>query len=195
MKRLALLLLSSLCTLHYALCTPVADSTAICRMVTTLHARYPHMTLQDVYKTCYQDRFGAEHAAPDSASAMAYLGYELEQLGHDAMPMPPIEPCGYRHRYERVSLVLVQRGQMTAEQVLSGFLLAARTSTDVAEPMTWAEEWGIIARIALRLVPEWHDNELEQLLSEAALHNRAVHHSPSFREYYHPHYRIRMRGS
>lgn len=192
MKRLALLLIASLGTMHYALCTPTADSLAICQMVTDLHARYSEMTLQDLYKTCYQDRFGAEHAVPDSVHAMDYLRYELTQLAPDSMRMPLLEPCGYRHRYERVSLQLVQQGEMTAEQVLSDFLRAARSvSEDDSDTLTWEEEWGIISRLALRLVPEWHDEELERGLCEASRGNRAVHHSSSFRAYYHPHYRLR----
>lgn len=168
------------------------EEDAIREMVCSIHTQYPAATLQDIYKTCYQDRFGAEHAAPDSARALAYFLYELNQMADDTLRMPICEPCGYRHRYERVSLALVQSGDMMAEELLHQFLEAARC---VAEQPTesWAEEWGRIETIALKEVPEWNNEELINGLREAAELNAAVHHSPAFHDSYHPHYRIRIR--
>ena len=113
-------------------------------------------------------------------------------MADDTLRMPICEPCGYRHRYERVSLALVQSGDMMAEELLHQFLEAARC---VPEQPTesWAEEWGRIETIALKEVPEWNNEELINGLREAAELNAAVHHSPAFHDSYHPHYRIRIR--
>lgn len=160
----------------------------IAMMVIALHTTYPAATLQDVYKTCYQDRFGAEHMIPDSARAAAYLDYELSQAATDTMLMPDVEPCGYRHRYERISLAAILRGEKSRDEVLRAFLAPRpEVSTD---SRSWSEEWNEIAEIALHEVPEWRNDTLEAELRQAATLGRAVHHSPEFHKTYHPHYRI-----
>lgn len=171
---------------------PSNEENAIREMVCTIHTQYPAATLQDVYKTCYQDRFGAEHAAPDSARALAYFLYELDRMIDDTLGMPVCEPCGYRHRYERVSLALVQSGDMAVDELLHEFLEAARIAPEQPAE-AWAEEWGRIETIALTFVPDWKNEELINGLREAAERNAAVHHSSSFHDTYHPHYRIRLR--
>lgn len=159
-------------------------------MLVSLHEQYPLATLQDVYKTCYQDYFGAEHAAPDSVRAMQYLTYELSLMAEEApSQMPKLERCGFRHDYERVSLSNITDSTMTAEQLLRDFLDAA--ATPPAHEISWAEEWGTIEQKAIEMVGEWQDEELQKSLREAAAGNKAVHHSVVFRETYRPHYRIR----
>ena len=61
------------------------DQKAIRQMCKDIHAQYPKATLQDVYKTCYQDYFGAEHLVRDTASARFYLHQELEEWRNSDM--------------------------------------------------------------------------------------------------------------
>ena len=151
---------------------------------------YPQATLQDLYKTCYQDFFGAEHAISDTASAREYLRYELQQCANeDLSRMPSNELTGFRHRFVRANLRLILTDSvMTEDELFDAFLAAANTSAPVRE--NWADEWAQIESIALQVHPAWTDPELQALLSEAAKTNSAVHHSEAFREAYHPHYRI-----
>ena len=55
------------------------NDSAIRQMCQYIHTQYPLATLQDIYKTCYQDFFGAEHLMNDTAAARYYINYELEQ--------------------------------------------------------------------------------------------------------------------
>lgn len=165
------------------------DSQAIRQMCEDIHSRYPLATLQDVYKTCYQDYFGAEHLMSDTASARRYLQTELEECRHtDMNMMPKKEPTGFRHRFTRVSLSCVAEGELSEKQLLALFLEA--TSKENTFGDDWEKEWTRIAHIALQVCPTWTDPTLQSELQIAAQNKQAVSHSKAFREAYHPHYRI-----
>lgn len=169
----------------------VGDS-RICRTLSELHRTYPAADLQDVYKTCYQDFWGAEHLTPDSAAAAQYLAYELAEAAADTMLMPDCEPCGWRHHYCRLSLALVIKGEMSEEELLSAFLEASGNHGcwPLRKQWLWKLEWHRICRVAIKTIPEWHDEELIAELKEAAEQAAPIRHSSAFREAYHPHYRI-----
>lgn len=150
---------------------------------------YPAATLQDVYKTCYQDFFGSEHMLPDSASARRYIAYEMTQLENDTMLMPLYEATGWRHRYERISLQNVLDGTISEEDLLHRFLDAS-AKPQAADSCEWTIEWSKIESIALTIRSEWADSALQAELKWCADSCYAVRHSQSFRETYNPHYRI-----
>ena len=178
-------------------CNSKSDK-AITTMCEELHSRYPLATLQDVYKTCYQDHFGAEHLLSDTASARYYLNKEIQEcmaistdlytVDTQTVSMPKTEPTGFRHRFTRVNLSCVIDGEMTEEELFSLFLDAA--SKDNAYDSNWPEEWARIESIAIKVCPSWADPALQTELRDAAINNHPVRHSDAFREAYHPHYRI-----
>ena len=168
------------------------DARLIRQMCLELHSRYPQATLQDVYKTCYQDYFGAEHLMTDTAAARMYLHRELEECRDmDLSFMPKQEPTGFRHRFTRINLSSVVAGELTENQLLERFIGAA--GSDNAFGQDWAMEWEEIVKIALQVCPEWSDPELQSELQKAAQNKQAVRHSEAFRTAYHPHYRIVFR--
>ena len=165
------------------------DKKAIRQMCEEIHAQYPSATLQDVYKTCYQDFFGAEHLVSDTASARQYLESELEQCrGTDLNGMPKREPTGFRHRFTRINLSCVIEGELTEAQLLAMFLEASKK--DNAFSGDWEKEWHTIENVALKVCPAWADPALENELQQAAHNKEAVRHSDAFRSAYNPHYRI-----
>ena len=165
------------------------ENKAIRTMCQDIHDRYPLATLQDIYKTCYQDFFGAEHLMNDTAAARYYINYELEQCKNsDLSLMPKREPTGFRHRFVRINFSNIVDGELTEEQLVMMFINAA--GKDNAFSNDWAAEWKQIEKIALKVNPAWKDTELQSELTEAAAGNHAVRHSEAFRENYNPHYRI-----
>ena len=185
MKRIALIIIAVVSLL--TACN--SEDKAIRQMCEQIHEQYPLATMQDVYKTCYQDYFGAEHLVSDTASARQYLQKELEECRNtDMCLMPKREPTGFRHRFTRVNLSCVAEGELTEKQLLAQFLEAA--GKDHAYGNNWAEEWTRIESIALKVYPAWTDQDLQAELREAARNNQAVRHSEAFRTAYHPHYRI-----
>ncbi len=124
--------------------------------------------------------------------ARKYLDEELASCaGEDLSSMPEREETGFRHRFVRVNLSQVLEGKMTADELFNLFVDAA--GDDHAYGDDWPSEWAEIEAVALRVHPEWADEELQGQLREAASLNRAVRHSDAFREAYHPHYRLARR--
>lgn len=165
------------------------EDKAIHQMCVEIHEQYPMATLQDVYKTCYQDYFGAEHLMNDTAAARQYLQRELDECRNTDMNfMPKSEPTGFRHRFTRINLACVVAGELTEEQLLKMFIDAA--GKDNAFGDGWAKEWAKIESIAVKVCPTWSDPKLQSELQEAARNKQAVTHSEAFRKTYNPHYRI-----
>ena len=150
-------------------------------------ATYPESTLQDVYKSFYQNRFGPGHMISDTASARSYLMRELSEVS-DASAVY-YEPTGSEGRFIRVYLSAVADSLITAEQLLDAFI---QSTNKVQEPQTeWATEWEDIVGVIRKYDLKVNDFEvLQPVLSEAAQNHQAVHHSQAYREAYHPHYRI-----
>ncbi|MCQ2334625.1 MAG: DUF1294 domain-containing protein [Paludibacteraceae bacterium] len=167
------------------------DREKVRKMALWLHEKYPKATLQDVYKTCYQDYFGAEHMVKDEETARAYLHQELEQMKGEKMHIISNEMTGWRHKYVRRSLKLVQQGKLDEEALLTDFLQAASHYNNThARIEQWMREWTEVAAICIEAVPEWADSSLEDELLECAKQAAAVHHSRAYHDAYHPHYRI-----
>ena len=165
------------------------EEQAIRSMCEEIAQRYPQATLQDVYKTCFQDFFGAEHLLSDTAAAHRYLLHEIETTaGQDLSAMPKYEPTGFRHRFTRVNLSLVHGGEMSENELFARFMEAAGTNNAFSDK--WEEEWENVETIALDVQPAWADSALQTELRYAASVQSPVRHSETFRQAYHPHYRI-----
>lgn len=188
MKKILGILIMGISSLLMSSCGK-SNEKDIREMCQYIHNQYPLATLQDIYKTCYQDFFGAEHLMNDTAAARYYINYELEQCkDSDLSLMPKREPTGFRHRFVRINFSNIVDGELTEEQLVMMFINAA--GKDNAFSDDWASEWKLIEKIALKVNPEWEDAELQSELTEAAAGNHAVRHSEAFRKNYNPHYRI-----
>lgn len=161
----------------------VAVRSAIERQLTT----YPESTLQDIYKSFYQEHFGPGHIISDTASARRYLMRELSEMGKTQSPY--FEPTGSQGDYLRVYLSAVSDSLITAEQLLDAFVRSANLWQEPT--VSWMEKWEAIVSIiqANKIELEGFKTGLP-LLTEAARNNQAVHHSRRYNEAYHPHYRI-----
>ena len=148
---------------------------------------YPESTLQDIYKSFYQEHFGPGHIISDTASARRYLMRELSEMSETQSHY--FEPIGSQGDYVRVYLSAVADSLITVEQLLDAFV---RSANSWQEPtISWLEKWEAIVSIiqANKIELEGFETDLP-LLTEAARNNQAVHHSRRYNEAYHPHYRI-----
>ena len=148
---------------------------------------YPESTLQDVYKSFYQDRFGPGHMISDTASARSYLMRELSEMSETSAVY--YEPIGSEGRYVRVYLSAVADSLITAEQLLDAFVNSA--NTDKGENKEWEAEWNCIVGVITKhgIILNDFDKDVA-MLNEASRNCQAVHHSRAYNEAYHPHYRI-----
>ena len=148
---------------------------------------YPESTLQDIYKSFYQEHFGPGHIISDTASARRYLMRELSEM--DKNQSPYFEPTGSQGDYVRVYLSAIADSLISAEQLLDAFVRSANLWQEPT--VNWMEKWEAIVSIiqANKMEVQGFETDLP-LLTEAAQNNQAVHHSRRYNDAYHPHYRI-----
>ena len=183
--RKLLLVLALVCS--FSLFGQSIDTVAMRSAIEMQLVTYPESTLQDVYKSFYQEHFGPGHIISDTASARRYLVRELSEMGK--IHSPYFETTGSQGDYVRVYLSAVSDSLITAEQLLDAFVRSANSRQEPA--VSWLEKWEAIVSIiqANKIELEGFEPDLP-LLTEAARNNQAVHHSRCYNEAYHPHYRI-----
>lgn len=183
--RKLLLILALACS--FSLFGQSIDTAAVRLAIERQLATYPESTLQDIYKSFYQEHFGPGHIISDTASARRYLMRELSEMGETASPY--FEPTGSQGDYVRVYLSAVADSLITAEQLLDAFVRSANSRQEPT--INWLEQWEAIVSIiqANKIELEGFETDLP-LLTEAARNNQSVHHSRRYNEAYHPHYRI-----
>ena len=124
MRRLVytfLLIFTCVCAVAQTQCV---DTLRVRLAVERMVKDYPQLTLQDIYKSFFQDNFGPGHAVPDSAQAAAWLGSELAKV--ERLDVPLYEPTGCEGNYYRVSLAAVASGKVQQDALLSAFLRSVR---------------------------------------------------------------------
>ena len=183
--RKLLLVLALACS--FSLFGQPIDTIAMRSAIERQLATYPESTLQDIYKSFYQEHFGPGHIISDTASARRYLMRELSEMGET--PSPYFEPTGSQGDYVRVYLSAIADSLITAEQLLDAFVRSANSRQEPA--VSWLEKWEAIVSIiqANKMKIEGFETDLP-LLTEAARNSQAVHHSRHYNVAYHPHYRI-----
>ena len=163
------------------------DTTAVREAIVRLSTTYPQATLQDVYKSFYQEHFGPSHLIPDTASARYYLMHELAE--YDQETAFYYEFTGSEGRFVRVYLSAITDSLITAEQLLDAFV---RSSAPLEQPaIDWQTKWAFIVEVVTRSGILFDNFEQDvALLREASLKGREMRHSRVYNAAYHPHYRI-----
>ena len=152
-----------------------------------LLSTYPESTLQDIYKSFYQDHFGPGHMIADTTSARQYLMYELSEMT-DKSPVY-YEPTGSEGRFVRVYLSAVADSLITTDQLLVAFVRSANMVQQTV--IDWATEWSQIEEAIMKNDIKVNGFEADTaLLREASRNQQAIHHSRAYNAAYHPHYRI-----
>ena len=185
MKKL-LIVLTLFCSL--GLCGQSLDTVSIRAAVERQMADYPLSTMQDVYKSFYQEHFGPGHMISDTASVRRYLLHELSEMG-ETVTSYYYDPTGSQGAFVRVCLSAVADSLITSEQLLDAFIESANSWQK--PDAKWSDKWQAIVKVI-------EENGMEMdgfstdlpLLDEAARNNQAVHDSRRYNEAYHPHYRI-----
>ena len=164
-----------------------ADHSDMKTAVTRQLQEFPQTRLQDIYKSFYQNYFGAEHLITDTISVRAYLQREVVEAAADSIANPYYEPTGANGAYVRVYLRCITENLITEQQLFDAFLRSARPQQRMEDwHRLWQEE---IAPAARNAGLGFSDEELTEL-TDASRRNRAVRHSDDYRNAYHPRYRI-----
>ena len=147
---------------------------------------YPESTLQDIYKSFFQDRFGPGHLITNTSAAREYLHHELNEMAKTVIPY--YEPAGAGENYYRVNLAVIKDGIITENDFFNAFIeSAAKVKFPTVEK--WAEEWAEILKTVPTDIENYHADKamIDSVLTEGKY---AIHHSRRFNEAYCPHYRL-----
>lgn len=158
---------------------------------------FPESRVQDIYKSFCQDYLGPEHLIPDPEYAKAYLESELRTYREDidslryGIPALRYYPVGDQGNYVRVDLSVVLDSLITKAELLDAFVRSANSGIKTT-PERWVEKWREIAGIIRIDFPGIPDETadlqaIDSLVNEGRL---ILHHSRTFVQSYHPHYRI-----
>lgn len=161
----------------------------IARAVRSQLQRYPETSLQDIYKSFFQDEFGPGHLLSDTTGARQYMEYELSEMSSSGNHMA--EPCGVGKNFYRVPLDLVKDGIISDSTLFSSFMESA-SSFRLPDIESWKKKWEEIVLVIEKMqldLPDFPEDKkaLEDMLSQG---ETAVHHSRKYEELYKPHYRI-----
>ena len=150
---------------------------------------FPKSTLQDLYKSFFQDRFGPGHLVSDTSMAGNYLRYELNNstVFHEKY----YEPTGYESNYYRVNLSVIKENKISYQDFFDAFLRSVE-NVNLNDIEEWKTEWSEIESviISMDLNLENFEEDLEMIHSVLERGEYAVHHSETYNSEYHPHYRI-----
>ena len=139
--RKLLLILALACS--YSLFGQSIDTVAMRSAIERQLATYPESTLQDIYKSFYQEHFGPGHIISDTASARCYLMVELSEMGETQSPY--FESTGCQGDYVRVYLSAIADSLITAEQLLDAFVRSANLWQEPT--VSWLDKWEAIVSI------------------------------------------------
>ena len=159
-------------------------------MVEEMMCEYPQATLQDVYKSCFQDYFGVAHLLGSREQVYNYICKELEAEDYEKCSRY-YEKCGWQGNYYRVYLNAIKDGYITADNLTDAFMASApKEAPQVTE--CWIKQWQVIEMVVRELFPDLENLETDsKSISEMLRQGKYVmHHSRRFNTAYHPHYRI-----
>ena len=152
---------------------------------------HPLQTLQDVYKSCYQDEYGPGHIIADESSSINYLITETNSIENNYNPPTLFEPTGLDGNYIRVDLLLIKNTTIPFFVLFKSLLISAEIGSQKTDD-GWAEIWSDIVEEIKNsdLKFDNFEEDVERLANISKSDDKIVHHSDLYENTYHPHYRI-----
>ena len=152
---------------------------------------HPNQTLQDVYKSCYQDEYGPGHLISNESSAINSLLQEINTIEKDYAPITLFERTGINGNYLRVDLTLVRDGIIPFFVLFRALTISATIGGQKSDE-NWSTIWSeIVEEIKIQgLKFEHFEEDLANLDTISKSEDKVVHHSEMYENVYHPHYRI-----
>ena len=158
---------------------------------------FPESRVQDIYKSFCQDNLGPEHLIPNPNAARNNLTTELDEYRQDlaeglyAMPTLRYYPVGDEGNYVRVDLSVILDGLIGPEEYLDAFVRNANNGVKKSHN-EWKKKWADVERCIRKYyadIPE-AEKDLAAIDELVKADNLIIHHSDTFGDIYHPHYRI-----
>jgi hypothetical protein len=162
---------------------------AIRKAVRAQLAQYPVSTLQDIYKSFFQDEFGPGHLVTDIQGSLTYFQQEINEMTSRGHYLP--EPCGTGRNFIRVPLDLVKDGKIPSDEYFSAFVESAK-KFKIPETERWRKKWARTAKVIASMGLSIAGFESDRIMLDEMLERGeyVIHHSEAYLNAYDPHYRI-----
>ena len=151
-----------LCSLLLCALLACSGKSGVHTAVERMLSDYPASTLQDIYKSFFQDRFGPGHIVADTAQAAVYLRHELESV--DNLDVKLYEPTGEHCNYYRVALAAIASGKVPFDTYLSCFLRSVR-EVEAVDVEVWAAEWALKEKV-IASMERHNDNDFRSNIAQ-----------------------------
>ena len=148
-------------------------------------ARYPKMTPQDAVKLLYQSAFGPGHLLRDEDMARNRLAEELAATQESNSPL--LEDIG--GGYARLYLGAAKRANLPLEEIFARFLFSAQAACP--GKAAFATGLSCLEALTAQGRAPFDSAALEAYLTEYRAEGcPMVSHSQTYRDHYHPAYRV-----
>jgi hypothetical protein len=146
----------------------------------------PEMRARDAYKFLYQGVFGVGHIM--GPGAWDYLQKETTGIDlNDQLGDPLMESVSLDGSVVRVNL----RPYMREGYLLNHLMEAMRNSEVTGDPVQFVEIWDAFAELVWSGKLDFEHNEVDAINTSLDRNNpQPQHHTPQYREAYHPTYRV-----
>ena len=157
------------------------------RSILLTHAeRYPLMEPRDAVKLIYQNEFGGGHMIRDESGCLDFLRQEYESV-KQCPDLPLLEEIG--SEIVRVNLAALDHHGYSPASVGTAFLLSA--AVHQGNPDSFLHKLSTLKELTAEGKMPFSPKDLEAYLeSYAAAGYPAVSHSATYRNAYHPAYRV-----
>ncbi len=172
----------------FAVTAQTMTENEIMQSIVRMQSRYPRITLCDIYKSFFQDRFGPGHIIESKEKSANYLIKELERT--DSMSVR-IEPTGAAGNFVRVDVFYIKEGTVSMDFYLD-CLIRSVVVVDSARVEQWLKDWIFMQQVIERNGIKIENYEKDKIFINERIANGIyeMNHSRLFNELYHPHYRI-----
>ncbi len=153
------------------------------------YKKYPLMEVEDYIKLIYQSVFGPHHFQENPSIETVRLWIERE-LSSVKLSYNLIEDIG--NDYVRVHLGVILKNKIATEEVVEAFVNSMNDYLNL-------DSADIMFNLGINHLKLFYLNNYERTKAEAAIIQideylksgvRPIHHSQTFRDNYHPHYRV-----
>ena len=149
--------------------------------------KYPELQPQDILKVLYQSEFGCAHFNLGDTEGMRYLTDELAMLNEIPQNQPLCEEIG--GQFCRVHLGAIAKAGLSPRTLFQLFVLSSRYNPGTRERFSNKLD-GFLNLCADGELP-FNSSKIQKLITDYKANGcPAIHHSPQFRETYHPAYRV-----
>ena len=152
----------------------------------------PLLTLQDLYKSFFQDYWGPEHLISNRTFIEEYLNEEITESENDNNTLPLFEKTGYEGNFIRINLKVIKYNLINKEKLIEFFIESANDKSHEKNINEWKEKWKKIDEIIFHLNLSLINEDLDRKKINDMLENNeyVMSHSNIYKQNYKPHYRL-----